>query len=169
MIKLCVGIFLARVFDVTLGTIRTFMTVKGKTMLATIIAFFEIFIWFMVARSALNTVITSLWIPISYSLGYATGTLVGSLVSNNLINGIISVQVITKKDNNKLVTSIRNEGYGISIVNLKNDYDEVKKEMLLISLNKKSLKNLIKIIKKYDSASFMIINESKVVQNGIIK
>ena len=169
MFILCLGIFFARLIDVSLGTIRTILSVKGKTMLATIIAFFEVLIWFMVAREALNTDIDSFWIPISYSLGFASGTLLGILISKNFIDGLMCVQVITKKDNVSLINLIRQNGYGLSIVSLKNDYDEIKKEMLIIELNKKSLKRLITIIKSEEPSAFLMINETKIVQNGFIK
>jgi uncharacterized protein YebE (UPF0316 family) len=169
MLKLCIGIFLARLIDVSLGTIRTILSVKGKTIIATIIAFFEVLIWFLVAREALNTDIDSLWIPLSYSLGFATGTLIGIVISKHFIDGLMCVQVITKKNNDVLINTIRQNGYGLSIVSLNNDYDEIRKEMLIIELNKKSLKKLVSIIKKTEPNAFLMINETKVVQNGFIK
>ena len=169
MLKLCIGIFFARLIDVSLGTIRTILSVKGKTIIATIIAFFEVLIWFLVAREALNTDIDSLWIPLSYSLGFATGTLIGIVISKHFIDGLMCVQVITKKNNDVLINTIRQNGYGLSIVSLNNDYDEIKKEMLIIELNKKSLKKLVSIIKKTEPNAFLMINETKVVQNGFIK
>ena len=169
MFKLCVGIFFARVIDVSLGTVRTIMSVRGKTLLAATIAFFEIFIWFMVAREALNTNVDSILISLSYSLGYATGTLLGTFISNHFINGLICVQIITKKGNIKLIDKIRNAGYGLSVVALKDDYDEIKKEMLIIELSKKSLKNLISVVKSTDPSAFLMVNETKIVQNGLIK
>ena len=169
MLKLCIGIFFARLIDVSLGTIRTILSVKGKTIIATIIAFFEVLIWFLVAREALNTDIDSLWIPLSYSLGFATGTLIGIVISKHFIDGLMCVQVITKKNNDVLINTIRQNGYGLSIVSLNNDYDEIRKEMLIIELNKKSLKKLVSIIKKTEPNAFLMINETKVVQNGFIK
>lgn len=169
MLKLCIGIFFARLIDVSLGTVRTILSVKGKTILATVIAFFEVLIWFLVAREALNTDINSLWIPLSYSLGFATGTLLGIVISKHFISGLMCVQVITKKNNEALINAIRQNGYGLSIVSLNNDYDEIKKEMLIIELNKKSLKRLVSIIKKVEPSAFLMINETKVVQNGFIK
>lgn len=77
MINICIEIFFARIFDVSLNTIRTFFTLKGKTIFSTIISFFEILIWFIVARKAINVNIDSIWIPISYALGYSTGNLIG--------------------------------------------------------------------------------------------
>ena len=169
MLKLCIGIFFARLIDVSLGTVRTILSVKGKTIFATIIAFFEVLIWFMVARQALNTDIESLWIPLAYSAGFATGTLLGIVISKHFISGLMCVQVITKKNNETLINAIRQNGYGLSIVSLNNDYDEIKKEMLIIELNKKSLKKLINIIKNTEPNAFLMINETKVVQNGFIK
>ena len=80
---LCIKIFFARILDVTLGTIRTIHTVKGRTLIAGLIAFVEVFIWFVVVREALNTELDSIWIVVSYSAGYATGTMLGTLVSKS--------------------------------------------------------------------------------------
>jgi len=117
----------------------------------------------------LNTTIDSLWIPICYSAGYATGTMIGTFISNNFVNGLICMQVITQKDNHELIAAVRDQGYGVSIVALKNDYDAVEKEMLIIEINKKSLKELTNLIKKYDASAFIMVNETKLVQNGYIK
>ena len=169
LFQTCIGIFMARACDVSLGTLRTVYTVKGKTMIAATIAFVEVFIWFMVAREALNTPLESIWIPICYSAGYATGTMIGTFISNKFVNGLICVQVITQKNNHRLIDAIREKGYGVSVVALKNDYDAVKKEMLFIEINKKSLKSLTELIKENDASAFVMINETKIVQNGLIK
>lgn len=169
MLSTCLSIFSARVVDVSLGTLRTVYTVKGKQVLAGLIAFFEVFIWFLVAREALNTDIDSIWIPISYALGYATGTMLGTFISNTFINGLVLLQVTTKKGNKKLINKIRSLGYGVSIVPLSNEADSVKKEMLFIETTKKTSKNLIKEIKTIDPSAFLIVNETKYVQNGFVK
>lgn len=169
MIFICLKIFFARIIDVTLGSIRTILMVKGKSIISAIIAFLEVLIWFVVAKEALVTTIDSILIPIFYSAGYATGTLLGTYLSNNLINGVIGLQVITKKNNKKLVDKIRKEGFGISIIDLKNYYKHQEKEMLFIQLSKKRLKQLISIIKDIDSNAFIVMNETKYIQNGFIK
>ena len=51
----CLKIFFARILDVSLNTIRTTFVLRGKTLIVAIIAFLEITIWFLVARTALNT------------------------------------------------------------------------------------------------------------------
>ena len=41
--------------------------------------------------------------------------------------------------------------------------------MLYIQVNNDKLKELTKIIKNYDENAFMVVNETKFVQNGLIK
>ena len=96
---LCIKIFLVRIIDVSLGTFRTIITVKGKALYASIIGFIEVFVWFIIVREALNTDIDSIWIAISYSLGFSTGTYIGSILSKKFIEGTLSVQIITNKYN----------------------------------------------------------------------
>lgn len=169
MIALCLQIYFARILDVTLSTIRTFYTLKGKTIFSSILSFFEVLVWFLVARQALNVDLDSLWIPISYSLGYATGILIGSFISNNFIKGIENVTIITKKKNDILINTLRNNGFGISIIDLKNDFDNVKKQMLIIEVDKRYLKKLIKIVKSIDKDAFISISETKQIENGVLK
>lgn len=169
MLKICLSIYFARILDVSLGTIRTVYFVKGKKLIASIIAFFEVYIWYIVARKALNIEINSFLVPVSYSLGYATGTYIGTYLSNVFIKGTISVNIVTKKNNTKLINEFRKNGYGVIIIPTVNDYDNVKKEMLILEINKNKLKELNLIINKFAKDSFIRINDTKVVSNGFIK
>ena len=165
---LCLKIFFARILDVTLGTIRTIHTVKGRTLVAGLIAFVEVFIWFVVVREALNTELNSVWIVISYSAGYATGTMLGTMVSKTFINTIISVEVITSKGTIENINLIREKGYGVSVLETVNSISD-KKQMLFITLNSRNLKDLKRILYQIDPKAFIVVNESKIVQNGYIK
>ena len=86
MFLICLKIFAARIVDVTLGTIRTITLVQGKTLKATFLAFFEVFIWFVIAREALNIELDSIVIPISYASGYALGTYILVHRTNDLVS-----------------------------------------------------------------------------------
>lgn len=166
---LCIKIFLVRILDVSLGTIRTIITVKGKNLLASFVGFIEIFVWFIIVKEALNTTETSLWIAIAYSLGFATGTYIGGVLSDKFISGTLGVQVVTSEQNNDIITAIRNEGYGVSVVDVKGKEDGKEKYMLFIEIDKKHITSLKNLIKGLDSKAFMVVNETKYVQNGYFK
>lgn len=166
---LCIKIFLVRILDVSLGTLRTIITVKGRNALASMVGFIEVFVWFVIAREALNTNIDSIWIAISYSLGFATGTYIGGVLSDRFISGNLSVQVVTSSKNQEILEKIRKEGYGISVINIEGKEDRKEKYMLFIEINKKHLSHLKNMIKQIDSKAFIVVNETKYVQNGYFK
>lgn len=165
MIILCLKIFLVRIIDVSLGTIRTLFTVKGKKLTASLIGFFEILVWFLIVKEALNTEDESILIAISYSLGFATGTYIGSFLSDILITGIIEIRVFTEND--KLVKILREKGYRVNVTY----YDGYNSSnyMLYVSVEKKDEKKLKDLIKTHDSRAFISFNEISYVENGYFK
>lgn len=167
MLFLCIKIFFARILDVSLGTVRTIFTVKGKSVIASLIGFIEICIWFTVVREALNTDETSLWIMVSYAAGYATGTYIGGKLSNKIIKTNFSVQVITS--NLKLAELLRGDGYAVSLINIQGQEEKTDKYMLFIEIRNKNLTHLKEFIRQNDDKAFVVVNETKFVQNGFIK
>lgn len=166
---LCITIFLVRICDVSIGTVRTILMVKGKNAMASIMGFVEVLIWFMIVKEALNTDITSIWVAISYASGYATGTFIGGIISNKFISGNLTVQVILSSRNDEIVTSIRKAGYAATVIDVKGQDEENQKYMLLMEINKKRSGHLKKLIKSLDEKAFIFINETKMVQNGYFK
>ena len=163
---LCLKIFFVRIIDVSLGTARTIIMVRGKGLLASIIGFFEVFVWFLIVREALNTTESGLFIAISYSLGFATGTYIGSIFSEKFIESNLSIEVITEKK--ELADKIRKKNDGVSVLNV-NGQEDVQKYMLMIEIKNRKLNNLKKLIDEFDKNAFMMIKETKLVQNGYFK
>ena len=160
---------MARIIDVSIGTIRTVLVVRGNRIVGSILAFFEVLIWFFAAREALNTV-NSLLVPLFYAGGYATGTYVGTYFSNNYLDELISLQVISiNKKALQIIKMVRDAGFGVSVINLNNTQDKISKKLLIIQLNKRKLKALTSIIRRVDSNAFVVINETKYVQKGVLK
>lgn len=169
LLFICVKIFFARILDVTISTFRQNIMLKGNIVISTILAFFEILIWFLVAREALIIAIDSIFIPISYSLGYATGTLIGAILSHKLIKGVIGVQIITDEEKKELINALKIRGYSISILHLESGFNSEPKVMIFIEVNRKSLKKLEKLIYKNDPDAFVVISDTKRVYNGTVK
>ena len=156
----CVKIFFGRILDVSIGTVRTVISVKGQKFAASVLAFFEVFIWYYVARSALNTPLNSIFVPISYSLGYATGTFIGTTLSRKVIKGNTSIQVITSKASKTNLERIRTAGYGVTIIDVYDTYDNKEKKLLLMEVKNRNIKELTNLIKKIDEKAFITLREN---------
>ena len=147
-------IFFARIIDVSLGTFRTILTVKGKICFPTIIAFFEVIIWFYVAKEALLVDTNNVLIPISYSLGYATGNLIGSLISKYLINGFYEIKIYYF--NNKVISYLKRLKVKYYIVENRNN-----NKLLITYFTKKSLSKRITKIHKLSKKCIIYTNEAR--------
>lgn len=160
---LCLKIFFVRILDVSLGTFRSVITLKGKIKEATIIGFFEVLVWFVVVQEALATDNQSLWIAISYSLGFAAGTYLGGIMSDKFIRVKLGVQVILSKKDDLIVKKLREQGFAVSVIDVKG---QDNKYMLFIAVDSKKYDHLNKLIKTLDPNAFIVVNETKYVHNG---
>ncbi len=158
---LCLKIFFARILDVSLGVIRTMELVKNHTFKAVILAFFEVLVWFIVAREALTSSAFNMFVAIFYSGGYACGTLIGSFLSSIIIKGTSSLLVISKIIKNKEINYIKSNGYGLSSITLDN-----KNKLLFIQVDNKKIKDLISLINGIDNKSFISVLDTKIKING---
>lgn len=165
---LCIKVFLARILDVSLGTVRTIITVKGNRLTASLVGFVEVLVWFVIVKEVLNTDESSLWLGIFYAGGFATGTYLGAFISERYIAGNFGVQVITSNKSMKLIKSLRENGYAVSVIDVKGK-NEGDKHLLFIEINKHAFNHLQAIIKEVDPKAFVVVNETKFVQNGYIK
>ena len=154
----CIKIFFARILDVSLNTIRTTFVIKGKTFIVALIAFIEITIWLLVARTAINVEL-NLWIVISYSGGYTMGTILGTTFINKFVKTNMELIVISTKINN--TKKIKDKNFGVSILN-----KDKNKTILLIETSKKRLDELTTLLKKLDNEAFITIKETKTIING---
>ena len=168
MLFVCLEIFLARIIDVSISTFRMMIMVRKKSIFTPILAFLEVFVWFIAARKALNTNIDSILIPICYSLGYATGTYIGGCLSRKFIKNVNSIEVTTSRNNIKLINGLRSAGCAVSVIALKNNYRD-KKDLILVDVRSKNTNETIQLIKELDPKAFIVVKDTKIVHNGYIK
>ena len=161
---MCLKIFVARLIDVSLGTFRTINTVKGKELVAALIGLVEITVWFLIVKEALNTNDNSIFIVISYALGFSVGTYIGGKISKKFIKSNLEVQVVLSSKSDEIVNTIRTEGYGVTTIEVSGSKN--KKYMLYIQIKNKSFEHLKQLIKKLDKNAFIVVNETKYVENG---
>ncbi len=163
---LCMKIFCVRIIDVTLGTLRTIITVKDKIFLASVIGFFEVLVWFLIAKEALDTSSSSVLVGIFYALGFACGTYIGGRISRRFVKGKLTVQVITTNASTEWTSELRKNGFAVSVMDINQKEGEPDKYMFFMEIDKNNLNRLCSLIKKYDKNAFIVVNESKAVING---
>jgi len=158
-------IFLARVCDVTLSTVRMLLVVRGKRYPAAAIGLVEASIYI----TALGRVMRNIDDPLkvlAYGLGFASGTLLGSWVEERLALGHVTLEVIPPEENaEELLRAVRTAGYGVTV--LTGHGLKGPKQVLLVSTDRKSLPRLAAIIEEFAPDSFMTVLETRAVRGGV--
>jgi len=153
-------IFFARVCDVSLGTIRIIFVSKGIKYLAPLVGFFEILIWLM-AISQIMQNLSNVYYYLFYAGGFATGNFVGILIDEKLSIGTVGIRIITRKDASKLIESLKNKKYGITVVDAKGQKGDVK--LIFTIVNRQNIQNVIKTVKKYNPNAFYSVEDIRYV------
>lgn len=107
-------IALARMTDVSIGTLRIIFVSKGLRLWAPVLGFFEVSIWLM----AISKVMANLTNPINYiayALGFSIGNYIGMFIENRLALGMVVVRIITKRDSHILVAALRTLRYSVTV------------------------------------------------------
>lgn len=166
---LCLQVFFCRIVDVSLGTVRTILTVKDKVGTASIIGFVEIFVWFVIVQAAISRGGDSWWVALAYAAGFAAGTYAGGKLATRFMKGILDIQIVTSSKNEDLIDAVRDAGFGVSVLNVNSSEFGDEKYMLIIEIRGENLKKLEKIVYAHDPAAFVMARETKFIQNGFFK
>ena len=157
-------IFLVRILDVSLGTIRLIFISKGVKYLAPLIGFFEILIWLLAIGQIMKN-LSNVACYIAYGGGFALGTFLGIFIEEKLSIGMILVRIITQRDATELISFLQLKGYGVTRVNAEGAYGDV---MILFSIIRRTdLKEVVDVITKLDPKAFYSIEDVRFVSEGI--
>jgi uncharacterized protein YebE (UPF0316 family) len=154
-------IFLARICDVSLGTIRTLVTVQGRSVVAFSLAIFEILIWISVVSTVVQQVGSQPILAVFYALGFATGNIVGIAVERRIALGFMVLRVFTRTAGRVITDRLRAMGQPVTVFQGEGMQGPV--EELYIACRRRNLKKLLEIITTEDPDAFYITEMAREV------
>ncbi len=156
-------IFCSRVLDVSMATMRMLLIVKGRRLQAALIGFFEVSVYIV----ALNRVVNSLDNPLNlliYALGFAAGNYMGIFLEEKLALGYIAVQVIPSENQEDIIETLRDNGYGVTVV--EGMGRNGVKLILTVYAARKELTKILNIVGELDPKAFTAIMDAKKTLGG---
>lgn len=159
-------IFIARIFDVSLGTIRVIFISRGFKFLAPALGFFEVLIWLMVIRHILLNLANPLGF-IAYAAGFAAGTFTGIIIEGKLSVGKVIIRIHTKRCSKELLKALRKAGYSVTSIDAENNYGKIK--VLYAVIRRQSLPRVVEMIKKYNHSAFYSIEDVRYAMDEKVK
>lgn len=157
-------IFLARICDQTIGTMRIIFVSKGKRNIAPILGFFEVLIW-ITAISKIMQNLDNYINYVAYAAGFATGNLVGMIIEEKLAMGIQMVRVFANERGQELVNLLNSQGYGATVVEAHGAREKV--HLIYTIVHRNELNEVIEVIKEFNPGVFFTIEDIKAANEGI--
>lgn len=119
-------IFGLRIIDVSLGTLRIAMLVRGNRLYAGALGFFESLVWLIAAAEVLSNLDSPLKY-IGYAGGYAAGTMLGTTIEKWMALGSILLRVIERVDGpTGVADTLREAGFYATVMNARGRDGEVQ-------------------------------------------
>ena len=161
-IILPVLVFLARILDVSIATIRIISVMQGNKKLAPFLGFFESLIWLLAISQIIQNV-DNIFSYIAFSGGFATGTYVGILIEEKLALGNVLVRVITKKDAKELIVYLKQTKHQFTNVTAEGQFGAVN--ILFTVIKRQQLKPTLEAIKRFNPKAFYTVEQVKGVSD----
>lgn len=163
MIQSAALIFLLRLIDVTLMTLRFLMVMRGRKAAAWILGFFQALVFVIAIRQVLSDL--GEWLNlVGYAAGFATGTVVGMRLEEWLAVGYGHVRIISSRHGAALAEELRQAGFAVTEIAGRGRDGTV--DVLNCSIPRRQVPKLQALAKETDPHAFITVEDVRPLWRG---
>ena len=156
-------IFLLRIGDMSLDTIRVLFVVRGKKKLAWILGFFQALIFVVAISSVLAN--ADSWLNIlGYAAGFATGNVVGMFIEDRMALGHLHLTIYSSMRGAAIAEALRKDGYGVTEISGRGKDGTVT--VLHCSVLRRKMDSVETIVLEEDPSAFITTADVRQVRRG---
>jgi len=165
LISIPILVFLARILDVSVGTLRIIFVSKGFKNYAAMLGFFESLVWILAVSQVMKHMDN--WVTYaSFALGFSVGNYVGMLIEERIAIGNQIIRIITRHDATELVDYLREHGHEVTSIDADGDGGPVK--LLFTVARRRKLETIIGVIKRFNPHAFYTIEDVRFVKETFV-
>jgi uncharacterized protein YebE (UPF0316 family) len=161
----CFVIIIARIADVSFGTMRTVFIVQGRKGIAFVLAFLEVTIWVVVVSKVIQNLSQPEYVA-SFALGFALGTYLGITMENWLAVGDQVVRIFTRRGT-QVARKLRSAGYRVTEFDGKGQGGPVS--LLFIKTTRRSTSRAIEVAETIDPRCFYVIDDVRLTSGRKVR
>lgn len=158
-------IFLARVTDVSLGTIRVQFIIRRQKVLAAAIGFVEVLIFILIVSRVIQDIQHWPYV-LAYAGGFATGTLLGMYLSEKLSRRVMQTTVMCHGTQEVMEAALREAGFALT------RYEGTGRDGVVAVLDvvcaSRRLPQLLTVVRTTDPKAFFYTQELAGLHGGYV-
>lgn len=160
-------IFAMRVVDVSMGSVRVILMVRGWRKVAAAVGFVEVLVWIVAVGNALQH-LTSPYHLVGYAGGFATGTYVGVTIERALALGNVVIRaIIPDQEAGQAARALRDEGYAVTEVDGRGRDGPV--DILNVVVGRRNASHVADAIEASTPKSFITVEEIRTSRRGMLR
>lgn len=165
---LYIAIFLAKMVEVSLATLRYVYVGRGEKLLGACIGFVEVIIWVIVVSNVITSLTEDPLKAVFYCLGFACGTYLGVIIEDRLAIGTVCIQAMVPEENkDALSEALRGFGFGVTVIS--GEGKDGPTDILMIYLKRKSVQEAIDLIHSFGPNAMITVNDVRSLRNGFLR
>ncbi|MDA1007864.1 MAG: DUF5698 domain-containing protein [Planctomycetota bacterium] len=152
----CLGIMVARIFDVSLGTMRSIFVFQGLKWLSLAIGFVEVLIWVLVVARVIATVPDNPLFAIAYAGGFAVGNFIGIFIESRIAFGRQVLKIFTR-DGDRMAEHLRTKGLRVTIIDGRGRDGPV--QILFVEVPRRQTMGALEIAREIDATCYFVVDD----------
>jgi uncharacterized protein YebE (UPF0316 family) len=156
-------IFVVRVLNMTVDTIRMLTVVRGMKTITWILGVIQTVLFVVALGSVINDLDNPLNI-ISYAVGFATGNVIGMLIEKRLAFGFINMTIISSLRGQELAERLRADGHAVTEIPARGKDGTV--EILETSVQRKFAPGVKELVMQIDPSAFITSRDIQPLHRG---
>jgi uncharacterized protein YebE (UPF0316 family) len=156
-------IFVIRVINMAVDTIRTLTMMRGMRTITFILGVIESVLFVYALGSVVNDMNNPIYI-LAYSVGFAAGNVIGMVIEKRLAFGYINLTIISSLRGQELAEKLRGQGHAVTEIPARGKDGCV--EILECSVQRKFAKTVQDTILECDPSAFITARDIQRIWRG---
>ena len=156
-------IFITRVLNMALDTVRMLTVVRGMRTITWILGVLQTMLFVIALGSVLNDLNNPIKI-IAYSFGFATGNVIGMNIEKRLAFGFVNMTIISSLRGQELADKLRGQGHAVTEIPARGKDGSV--EILECSLQRKFASEVQRTVLECDPNAFITSRDIRPIWRG---
>lgn len=158
-------IFISKVIELALGTLRLIVVAHGKKWLGAFLQFAIALVWVIVTGAVVINITKDPLKVFFFALGSLVGSYLGSIIEEKMAMGDNLLMSITDTNLGKIIAEkVRNEGYAVTV--LKGEGKDQNRHILMVMVSRKKRQHVIDVIKQIDVSAMIIAENIRSINGG---
>ena len=161
-------IFLAKLLEVSIATVRLVLTARGNRIASSLLAAVEITIWIIVTSTVLLGLSEDPLRAVAFGIAFVVGIYLGIIVEDKLALGLAQIECISELDEAKIIAgNLRGLGFGVTSFYCEGL--EGEKRSINLKVHRKDIPKVMAVLREHDHLFVTVTDIRKLSMGSIAK